>query len=138
MLANWISQYQAEHPDHLVVSHFTGCDPGSTHLRNLLLRLVSGLVDDLSSVGVDAVSPPEKLASALTQALEHAAGQLPGVVVVIDAVNQLVNDKFGWLEDGSVHSMKWLPKKLPTNVHVVCSTTQGDCHTRYTLVCSVV
>jgi hypothetical protein len=40
LLANWAERYRADHPEHLVVTHFVGCTGDSTSVPLMLRRLL--------------------------------------------------------------------------------------------------
>ena len=134
LLANWISQWREAHPEDSVFYHFTGCDAASTRLRNLMSRLLvacaSG-VDEaqrlLSEETEGMVQALPALLGAAAESLVRRAGPPGNLIIVLDALNQLENESFPWLQGRQVHKLGWLPSAWPPNVRVIVSTLPGQC-----------
>lgn len=127
LLANWIAHHMENNPTDRIFYHFTGCDSASTRLRNLLVRLVRFGTSDKE--GTEATST-DALVSLLPGLLAEIASNLPGqsrLFVVLDALNQLENETFGWLSGRHVHRLGWLPMAFPSRVVLICSSLPGEC-----------
>jgi len=59
----------------------------------------------------------------LTEWLSEA-GQRGGMVLVLDALNQLEDRG-----QGDVHDLQWLPREFPNGVQLIVSTLSGRCQT---------
>jgi hypothetical protein len=98
--------------------HFVGAAPGSTDLVRLLRRLWMELGVPQEEVGRDQ----DKLVQQTPSLLARAARERGGIVIFIDALNQLD-------EDAEQSRLSWLPPALPPGVHCVVSCIAGsDCH----------
>ena len=114
LLASWALHHRAEHPEDLVIMHFIGSSPLSADPDDMLRRLVGELA---ASTGL-AEDPDATDTAALRREfarLLYAAGDRGRVILVLDALNQLVD------RDGA-HELVWLPPVLPEGVHVIVST----------------
>jgi hypothetical protein len=134
LLANWISIWRQAHPEDSIFCHFTGCDAASTRLRNLLTRLLVACASGeeeaqriLSDETEAMVGAFPALVEAAAQSLVRRAGPPGNLIIVIDALNQLENETFPWLEGRQVHKLGWLPRTWPANVRVIVSTLPGQC-----------
>ena len=117
LLAAWLEQLDRSAPSRRFV-HYIGGTPESSSAKSIVLRLlnqirawgaVSNPVPDDFGQAVDAL--PEWLALA-------AAGQDGGLLLVLDALNQL--------ESSRDRSLWWLPKQMPPGVRLVLSTLPGE------------
>lgn len=112
LLGKFCQDYQAAHPQDLVIPHFVGASPGSTDVRRTLRRLCHELV---TGAGLTAEIPedPEKLRMAFAEILQQASAQ-KRVVILLDAINQFdpTPQLAGW---------SWLPEELPANARIILS-----------------
>lgn len=93
-------------------SHFLGCTPDSSTVANLVNRLV----ESLRRWGTVTEPVPADFGEVMQKLPEWLAkaGQMPGgVLIVIDALNQLESDHD--------QSLWWLPWELPRGVRLVVS-----------------
>lgn len=117
LLATWVMQWRAAHPDVTVVEHFVGATPASTSATALAHRLLIELRDvpdeDVRTSG-DVVSLRERLQRQL--AALAATGER--VLLVVAGLDRL-DDRDGGLE------LAWLPRTFPSTVRVVLSARPG-------------
>ncbi|CAE8684685.1 unnamed protein product, partial [Polarella glacialis] len=116
LIASCARQVQQVLPHLKIFCHFVGAARGSTDLVRLLQRLWLELAPDL------AVPPSEEgLLRGAADVLERA-GQEGGLVILVDALNQLD-------ADAEQSQLQWLPAVLPAGVHAVVSVIPGTpCH----------
>jgi tetratricopeptide (TPR) repeat protein len=118
-LANWYRQYAAQHPDDFVLVCFIGASPGSAnHLR--LLRNMSQELKRKFALKEEIPQDDRKLSEALAMLLVEASRDKSRIVIVIDALDQLLP-----LEPA--HGLGWLLNYLPEKVRLVVSSLEGDC-----------
>lgn len=137
LVANWIARWQAGHPDDSIFFHFIGCDTASARLRNMLGRLLVACATSdeeaqrLDNMELEAMvaSVPATIEAAAAAAVKAGPGgrNPPKLIIVLDALNQLENESFGWLPGRTVHKLGWLPQTFPDNVRVIVSTLPGPC-----------
>ncbi|HVR30787.1 MAG TPA: NACHT domain-containing protein [Thermoanaerobaculia bacterium] len=118
LLAECVRKYRALSPQTLVVPHFIGVSPGSTFLPNTL-RFVCETLRRECGVEQEVPPDPETLRRGWQSFLEQA-GARRGVVLILDALNQLDP------HDGS-HELGWFPFQLPPGLKVIVSTLSGEC-----------
>lgn len=117
LMARFSEEIAHSHPDWLIISHFVGASPGSTSLRETLLRLCTCLQqahdssDDMPETTTGLIHLLPRLLYKVTRDRK--------VLIVLDALNQ-----FDATDDA--HAMLWLPQQLPDNTKFVLSTLQGD------------
>jgi hypothetical protein len=133
LLANWLSRHVLRKPQDRVFYHFVGCDALSTSLHQLLARLILTCVTVDEAAGVTAAST-EELVTMLPLVLKQAADSVyeqgrGRLFIVLDALNQLDNERFAWLPGEEVHRLGWLPEKLPAHVKLIVSSLPGPCQT---------
>ena len=125
LLSNWLEtklkSSESKEKKEMFFYHFVGADSHSLRPRNLMRRLVefvqNALTEDDSQIK-DSISLAmllKKTIAVLSQMEEHKDKKL---VIVLDSINQIFRDK------ESV-PLFWLPQKLPSNIRVVVSVTQG-------------
>jgi tetratricopeptide (TPR) repeat protein len=118
LLAAWLSQLGNRSPLRKFV-HYIGGTPESSTARSIVLRLMN----EMRAWGAAADPVPDdfgQAVEALPVWLAHAAqGQKGGVLIVLDALNQLESERD--------RTLWWLPKDLPAGVHLVVSTLPGEC-----------
>ena len=117
LLAEWVARWRKEHPDDLIIQHYIGSTPDSAEWQGLVRRILSELkrafaITDEIPVQLDA------LRGALTDWTVKAAGSR-GVVLVLDALNQLA-------DDSTARQLGWLPVVFPANFKVFVSSLPGD------------
>lgn len=117
LMAKLARDYSRDHPGAFVLAHFIGASPGSTDIRQTLLRLSREIARHYN---IDARIPDDfqELWQEFRKFLERAGSQSK-LVLLIDALNQLddVNDP---------QALHWLPANLPAGVRVIVSTLEGD------------
>jgi telomerase protein component 1 len=117
LLAKFAREYSRDHPDAFVLTHFIGASPGSTDIRQTLLRLSREIAQ---RINLDVRIPEDfqELWQEFRQLLERGGSQ-GRLVLVIDALNQLddANDP---------QALHWLPASLPPDVRVIVSVVEGD------------
>jgi hypothetical protein len=118
LLAAWLSQLGSRSPLRKFI-HYIGGTPESSTARSIVLRLMN----EMRAWGAVADPVPDdfgQAVEALPVWLAHAAqGQEGGVLIVLDALNQLESERD--------RTLWWLPKDLPAGVHLVVSTLPGEC-----------
>ncbi|NMC46806.1 MAG: ATP-binding protein, partial [Chloroflexi bacterium] len=101
----------------LVIKHFVGASSSSTDVRNTLRKFCHEI--KTKCLQIDKIIPeePEALKNAFNDFLRQASSS-NRIVILLDAVNQL---------DATFYfkQLKWLPERLPRNVHIIFSTIQG-------------
>jgi hypothetical protein len=114
LLARFYRDYEARHPDHLVIPHFIGVN--ATNVRELLRRLCHELA---VGAGLSEELPVDfdELRTRFSELLE-AAAQTRRVVLLIDAINQLDPAHGG-------PGMTWLPDRLPDNARVILTALES-------------
>jgi hypothetical protein len=120
MLAKFVLDHQAKHPDRLVIPHFVGASAASTNIRQLLRRLWHELVQGAGLAGGELDTIPDdwdKLREGFPDVLARAAAARQ-VVLVIDALNQLDPAH-------QAHAMRWLPEELPAGARAILSVLPG-------------
>ncbi len=120
LVAYLTEYYHRKHPDAFIVAHYVGAASSSGTAISVIRHIVEairtrfGLTEQLPS-------NPEELQRSFPNWLfrcEHLAGEEGiGVLIVIDAVNQL---------DETGQRMQWLPETIPPGVKLVVSTTPGE------------
>jgi AAA ATPase domain/Domain of unknown function (DUF4062) len=116
-LASWYRQYVAKHPADYVLAYFIGASPDSADHLQLLRNMCKELkyhFDLKENLPEDDTKLSEVLAS-----LIRSASQDKRIVILLDALNQLSAKK-------GAYGLSWLLDYLPTNVHVVVSSLEGD------------
>lgn len=111
-LAKFAATYANDHPDTFVLSHFIGASPGSTSLRQTLLRLCAELKQEFAFT--DDV-PPDT--NSLITTFRQFIAQIPAdrrVVLLLDALNQLD-------EGENAHQLYWLPWQFPAHLKLITS-----------------
>ena len=109
-----------------VIYHFIGCNSGSTYLLGMLERLYTEFsLFVQSNVQEYGLTPFEKLESnsvliTICSVFEDLRDRLPPLVLLIDAINQLVDEPYTELND-LPSELKWLPKEFPQKMKVVLS-----------------
>jgi nephrocystin-3 len=130
LLANWLSGFRSEHPDHAVIYHAVGATPQSADGSAMLRRFIaecrqSGHApadgDDSAVAPVEADSPDTageaertlRLARLFRSMLERLRRPM---VVVLDGLERL--------EPGAGFAdMLWLPRVLPPAVRIIVATS---------------
>jgi nephrocystin-3 len=116
LLAEWITAYQATHPQHIVLSHFIGATRDSANWVEMLRRIMHGIHD--------ALDLPREIPSTTNTVRDEFAGWLRDAsrknraVLVLDALDQLED------ADGAP-DLAWLPSALPEGLRLVVSTLPG-------------
>ncbi|XP_072041437.1 TPR repeat-containing protein DDB_G0287407-like, partial [Amphiura filiformis] len=121
LIANWCKRFEEKHPKDFLFMHFIGSSSESTSHLNLLRRLYEELRLYLQE---DLVVPSSdrNLVIELPSWLKRASNKGRKVMLVLDALNQLDS---GGSSSGEEQDLKWLPKQLPQNVHLLMSALPG-------------
>ncbi|MFX0064189.1 MAG: tetratricopeptide repeat protein, partial [Candidatus Hermodarchaeota archaeon] len=120
LLANWLQQYQEEHPEAFVVAHFIGSTPASTDYGQIMKRLMEEIKAHYQ-LEEEVPVEIEQMREALPTWLVKAATQ-GRMVLILDGLNQLEEREAGKAEAQELH---WLPRIFPANVRVLMSTLPG-------------
>lgn len=101
----------------LVIKHFVGASSSSTDVRNTLRKFCYEIKAEHPQINDAIPDDPEALRDAFSDFLRQASAS-NRIVILLDAVNQF---------DATLHfkQLKWLPERLPRNVHIIFSTIQG-------------
>jgi nephrocystin-3 len=135
LLANWITTYQEQHPQTLVITHYIGSTADSADHVAMLRRIMEEIRDRLAPKGdteeagpalasrtrddEEIPSDPEKVVEAFPLWLARAVSQGP-LVLILDALNQL--------EDrDNAPDLTWLPWSFSPRVRLIVSTLPGRC-----------
>jgi hypothetical protein len=117
LLAAWLDQVGPSAPLRRFV-HYIGGTPESSSAKSIVFRLMN----QIRSWGAVSEPVPDDLGQAVEALPEWlaraAAGQDGGLLLVLDALNQL--------ESSRDLSLWWLPKQMPPGVHLVVSTLPGE------------
>ena len=116
LLAAWVREHVAAHPDVIGLAHFIGVSPGSRDLRRTLRRVCLELSTRL---GIDEQIPEalDALTRTFPALLQHVGNRR--MVVVVDALDQL--------QDTSASAgLAWLPSVLPPGVKIIVSALPGE------------
>eukprot|EP01129_Flabellula_baltica_P011895 TRINITY_DN5286_c0_g1_i1.p1 TRINITY_DN5286_c0_g1~~TRINITY_DN5286_c0_g1_i1.p1 ORF type:complete len:1465 (-),score=299.18 TRINITY_DN5286_c0_g1_i1:13-4407(-) len=102
-----------------VIPHFIGAEPGSTTVRNTLVRLIKEFGHELQ-LPFEEIPNEYKEIQILFLSMIEQIGNLENikVVIVLDALNQLDSSD-------SAERLEWLPHNFPSNIKVVVSTLEG-------------
>jgi telomerase protein component 1 len=122
LVAAFVSQYAANNSDCFVIPHFIGAAPGSTNIRNTLVRFCKEL-KDLFAIEEDIPETYRELKdtflSFLKTASASAISKKRKILLVFDALNQF-DDSY------SPSSLDWFPEGLPSGLRIVVSTLKGE------------
>lgn len=116
LLAKFVREFSAAHPNWALVSHFVGASAGSADVHDMLRRLCHELAQ-LADIAEGIPDDPTLLRETFERYLATAAKRAP-IVLLIDALNQLS------LPSGAAPTY-WLPLRLPPNVRVIVSSLPG-------------
>ncbi len=109
LLANWATDYRAQHPDIGVIWHFTGCNADSTDGSRLVQRVLAELKAHFD--WDDALPEPDAINAALPEWLARVSKP---VILILDGLNQLEDAK-----------LNWLPEFIPAPVRLFVSAAPG-------------
>jgi hypothetical protein len=116
LLANWSLFCKKRHPEILLIDHYIGTTRQSSSIPAMLRRIMRILKNELN-LGLEIPSDDNKLHQKFLEWL-HLAADRKRVVIILDAVNQLVDQE-------SSMELFWLPFQLPPNIRMVISTLPG-------------
>jgi hypothetical protein len=111
-MAKFVTEYEQDHQDVLVIPHFIGASPASTGLRQMLHRFCSILKREFAFE--EDIPPDTNSLSSLFRQLITQVPEDRRVLFVLDALNQLD-------ETDNAHALNWLPRKLPSHVKLIAS-----------------
>ncbi|XP_072039857.1 uncharacterized protein [Amphiura filiformis] len=121
LVANWCGRFEEKCPDDFLFFHFIGSSAESASHLNLLRRLYEELKIYLHQ-DLSVPSSDRNLVLELPTWLKLASNTGRRIMIVLDALNQLDS---GAGSTGDEQDLKWLPKELPPNVHLLMSTLPG-------------
>ncbi|OGD17713.1 MAG: hypothetical protein A2Y69_05625 [Candidatus Aminicenantes bacterium RBG_13_59_9] len=123
LLAQFARIYGQRHPDIFILPHFCGVGPGSTDIRQTIIRLCKELI---THYGLDEEVPydDEELRPFFSGILNKTAA-IGKTVILVDALNQLD-------ETSEVLKLGWIPDTWPNEVTLVLSTL-SDAHLKVLL-----
>lgn len=101
----------------LVIKHFVGASSSSTDVRNTLRKLCHEIKTEHPEISNIIPEDPEALKDIFNDFLRQASSS-SRIVILLDAVNQFDTTFY-------FKQLKWLPERLPRNVHIIFSTIQG-------------
>eukprot|EP00002_Diphylleia_rotans_P034023 TRINITY_DN7281_c0_g2_i11.p1 TRINITY_DN7281_c0_g2~~TRINITY_DN7281_c0_g2_i11.p1 ORF type:complete len:532 (-),score=76.87 TRINITY_DN7281_c0_g2_i11:2360-3955(-) len=106
-----------------VFYHFVGCSNQSQYVESLNMRLYEFLHNNhIFDKGINTDEAKVIVRMGLFEILDQDAFEnCHGLVILLDAVNQLVDSH----DHPQVQQLNWLPKKLPKNVAMIVSTTNA-------------
>lgn len=116
LIANWIYEYQKEHPDIFILFYFTGCTPGSTDPNKLLKRILEELKDRFEIPDKIDDKPLRSSLATLSSFLSRT-GKFGKWILVIDAVDRIDQNYFA--------PLSWFPEQVPSFVRVILASSPG-------------
>jgi len=124
LVAHLVDDYRSKHPMALVIEHYVGSTATSGSATAIMRHVVEEIRDRFAIADELPTNPGElqrNFPNWLYRA-EHEATKLGmPILIVIDAVNQL-NDEG--------QRLAWLPKKFPSGIALILSTTPGESNAR--------
>ena len=118
------------------IFHFVGCHSGSTMLQDLLIRIykefcefvlthvpnhnIEIIGDDVNDMKINEILPT------VNNIYASLSNQLPVLVLVIDAINQLYHEPYDDITNEYPNSLNWLPILFPKKIKVFISCLTGD------------
>lgn len=126
LVSAFATRWMATHTNTFTLAHVVGASPTSADIRDVLLRLIRELEERFMFKtqfdGDDFHNVREGFGRALETAGQLALEQDTKVMLIIDAVNQLLADL------RQAQTMEWLPTVMPPGIRCLLSTTPGaDC-----------
>ncbi len=118
-LANWYRNYVKDNTDDFVLAYFIGASPGSANYFRLLRNMCTELKRQFA-LKEEIPADDKKLSEILAVMLAAASREKQHIVIVIDALDQLLP-----LE--AAHSLGWLLDYMPEKARLIVSTLEGDC-----------
>jgi telomerase protein component 1 len=115
LLAKFAADYATAHPEVFILTHFVGASPGSTDVRETLLRFCREIVQRFN-INEDIPQQYEDLRMFFRQLLERTNDRL---LLIVDALNQFETIL-------RPADLSWLPAKLRGNVRIIVSSLEGE------------
>lgn len=118
LLANWALYYRKQHPTSFVIPHFIGASSYSSDWASMVRRFIGEIQKRL------AIQPLRNIpnnAAALIDCFAQYLAMIASrerMVLIIDALDQLE-------DHNGAPDLTWLPKKIPSNIRIICSTLPG-------------
>jgi len=117
LLANWVrSRHDVAHDDEHIFYHAIGCSRLSSHVSHLLRRLENWLLKQFDLKDDMDLSSDDQLPWILPRLLDRASKR-GTCVIVLDGLQHIT-------ESG----LRWLPTKLPSNIHMILSSSSSSDH----------
>jgi len=116
LLANWGLNYQANHPEELVLMHFIGATAISSNWAVMLL-MIMGKLKEHFEIQEELPDKPDKIRSVFPKWLSAASAK-GKVVLILDALNHLDDNE-------GAQELTWLPTQVPENIKIILSTLPG-------------
>ena len=117
LLANWLQEFQENHPDVYVLAHFTGSTASSSNHLALIRRIIAELQTHFNLNPETAHSTSELLAQ--FQSVLSVVASKSRVVLIIDGLDQLE-------DTNNAHSLDWLPVQIPPEIRLIVSSLPGN------------
>ena len=115
LLANWVRlRHNATNDDSNIFYHAIGCSRLSSSVSHLLRRLENWLMNQFHLNDDIDLSSDDQLPWLLPRLLERASKK-GNAIIVLDGLNHLQQS-----------SLRWLPSKLPPNIHMILSSTSAS------------
>ena len=112
LLANWVrSRHNVAHDDEQIFYHAIGCSRLSCHISHLLRRLENWLLQQFDLKDDIDLSQDDQLPWILPRLLERVSKK-GAAVIVLDG-----------LQHTKENGLRWLPSKLPPNIHMIVSSS---------------
>ncbi|XP_061189796.1 NACHT and WD repeat domain-containing protein 2-like [Saccostrea echinata] len=102
------------HKEAVVILRFLGTSPDSSNLRRLLRSLCSQILYNVTGSAENVPEEFDELVILFQGLLEEYKSDRP-LVILLDSLDQLT-------EDHAAYKLRWLPRKLKSNVRIVLSS----------------
>jgi tetratricopeptide (TPR) repeat protein len=119
-LAKWYRQYSEGHPSDNILAYFIGASPDSSNHFHLLRNMCKELKNRFPSsieIPEEDIKLSETLAVILNELKEKYRTK---IIILLDGLDQLIP-----LE--GTQGLGWLLNYVPSDVHLVFSSLEGDC-----------
>ena len=112
LIAFWSEQYQAQHPEAFVITHYVGCTPSSITVPELLCRIM-GEIKHRYDLQEDLPEDPATAIRTFPRWL--ARTQNEKLIILIDGFNQLD------ISSNDPNPLNWLPQEFPPYLRIILS-----------------
>lgn len=113
LLANWITQYRANHPDAFLIAQYAGAS-GSDSDHLALLRQIMIEIRERYSLTEEVPSTPREIVAEMPIWLARV--QHERLVLVLDGLDQLAP---------ASRDLEWLPRYIPPQVRLIGSASEA-------------